>query len=1090
MEFHPTNPNLIYAATTGNSKFYKSIDNGQNWTNVTNGSGLPISGMNRGLVGVTPANSNVVYILFSANDDSFGGLYKSVNQGISFELQSENVPNIFGWDVDGSDEGGQGWYDLALAISPTDENIVFAGGVNCWWSNDGGQTFQLSSHWYGAQGNEYMHADQHMLRFDQNGTLYSGNDGGLYKTTNLGNSWEDISDGLQITQNYKIGISQTNPNLLLAGTQDNGTLRANNEFDWDAVRGGDGMECAIDPTDSERMYSELYYGDIAISTNGGDNWENIAPDSDGAWITPFQIDQNSPNRIVIGYDFVYESLNYGDTWENISIDFGGNLNVIELSLSDNNTIYVSREDNIYKTNDGGENWNNISSNLPSNNISDIAVNPQDNNKVWITCSEYAANEKVYYTEDGGDNWINISENLPNLPTNCVTYHSPSETVFVGTDIGVWYMDSTSTEWALFNQGMPNVIVNEIEINEEANLMYAATYGRGVWRTDLPVNVPPIAQFNYNLVSECSGGLQFENLSMNYDSLIWNFGDNNFSNNIAPQHFYANTGTYTITLIAFNYLGSDTISQTIELDFIEAPITEGSSNCTPSSFTFTANPSDENATINWYSDLSANQLIYQGESFETPVLNSTTSYFVNETQTGSIIIDGPENQNTLGDGSFHLGTDWEQVISCTSNTLLKSVYMYSEQSFSIDVILKSAEGEIIESTTVNLSQGENTVELNFNIPVGQNMTLGLQGDNEGLWRNNDVSQYPISIGNNIVISESTAGDDYYYYFYNWEVEELCSSNLVEIIAFVGSPEELSISIDNECMFNNITLLGSGNFDTFSWNNGIEGNEITVSEIGTYTLTAIDSNGCSAIQDIEISSINEFKINTGIQAFCQGTPAILQVSPGLANYEWSNGANSSMTEVTENGTYSINATDQNGCEYYDEITIGFNEVESITIESLDGNTVCRGSEFSLTASGGFSEYIWNNTYIGDIFTQLSNLTGIQTYSVTSMDQNGCNVGASIEIEIIDCTNVGEIEEQSILIYPNPNSGEFSIFHQAKNDKIKFIKIYDTRSRLIESRKVNYSNNKLTEQFQLSDNKKGIYFIKMIGDKGNYFQKIILN
>lgn len=1089
MEFHPTNPNLIYAATTGSSKFYKSTDNGLTWTNSSNSSGLPSSGMNRGLIGVTPSNPDVVYILYSANDDGFGGLYKSNNQGISFELQSEDVPNIFGWSANGGDEGGQGWYDLALAISPTNENIVFVGGVNCWWSNDGGQSFSISSHWQG-NGTEYVHADQHMLRFDQNGVLYSGNDGGIYKTENLGGLWQDISDGLQITQNYKIGISQTNPNLLLAGTQDNGTLRANDEFDWDAVRGGDGMECAVDPTNADIMYSELYYGDISISTNGGNNWNDISPDSDGAWVTPYKIDQNSPNRIVIGYDFVYESLNYGESWENISIDFNGNLSVVSLSLSDQNTIFVAREQNIYKTNNGGENWTNVSAGLPNNAISDIAIHPQNNNRVWVTFSQYTANEKIYYTEDGGENWINISENLPNLPANCIAYFNDNETIFIGTDIGVWYLDSTMTEWTVFNQGMPNVIVNEIEINESANLMYAATYGRGVWRTNLPVNVAPSAQFNYSLLSECSGGLQFENLSMNYDSLIWIFGDNTISSNSAPQHFYTNVGTYEISLIAYNHIGTDTVSQIVELDFIEAPVIENVDNCTPTSFTLTATPSDENSTISWYTDSLATELIFQGNTFVTPNLNSTTYYYAVENQAGSLFFDGPENQNSLGDGGFHFGTDWEQIISCSSNTLLKSVYMYSQVSFSIDIVLKSSDGTIIESITANLEAGENTIELNFNIPPGQNMTLGLDGDNEGLWRNNDVSDYPISVGNNIVINESTAGDDYYYYFYNWEIEEVCSSNITEVVALVGSPETLNISVNNDCLFNNVTLTGSGNFNEFSWDNGEIGDEITVSQTGTYTLTATDENGCIATQEVNVNSINQFVINSGQQVFCQGTPAILQVSPGLQNYEWSNGVNTSMTEVQESGIYSITASDQNGCEYFDEITIEFNDVESLNIESLDGSAICRGSEFSLSASGGSSQYIWNDSFMGDIFTQTSNITGIQTYTVTSLDQNGCNSSASIEIEIIDCTSINESEQQSILVYPNPNSGEFSVYHQSESDRIIRIKIYDTRSRLIESREVNYSNNSLSEKFRLSENDKGIYFIEMVGEKGNYFQKIILN
>jgi len=215
MEYNVSNPNTVYAVTTGTSKFYRSNDNGLTWDNMTNDVGLPNSGNNRGIIGVTEANSNVVYILYSSNDDGFGGLYKSIDGGYNFTLQSE-TPNILSWETDGGGEGGQGWYDLALTVSPTNENIIFTGGINIWKSTNGGQDWDISSHWYGGDGVEYAHADQHILRYNvDNGILYAGNDGGLYKSENDGENWTDISDDLQITQFYKIGISQTDYGLLL-----------------------------------------------------------------------------------------------------------------------------------------------------------------------------------------------------------------------------------------------------------------------------------------------------------------------------------------------------------------------------------------------------------------------------------------------------------------------------------------------------------------------------------------------------------------------------------------------------------------------------------------------------------------------------------------------------------------------------------------------------------------------------------------------------------------------------------------------------------------------------------------------------------
>ena len=172
MEFNTSNPNIIYGVTTGTSKFYRSNDNGISWENMTYEAGLPNSGNSRAVVAVTPANSNVVYILYSSGNGGFGGLYKSTDGGYNFTLQSDS-PNILSWEVNGSGTDGQGTYDLALAVSPINENIVFTGGINIWKSVNGGVNWDISSHWYGNGGTEYVHADQHMLKYNpSNGILY------------------------------------------------------------------------------------------------------------------------------------------------------------------------------------------------------------------------------------------------------------------------------------------------------------------------------------------------------------------------------------------------------------------------------------------------------------------------------------------------------------------------------------------------------------------------------------------------------------------------------------------------------------------------------------------------------------------------------------------------------------------------------------------------------------------------------------------------------------------------------------------------------------------------------------------------------
>jgi hypothetical protein len=124
------------------------------------------------VVSVTPADPNYVYILRSASDNSFGGVYRSTNSGTNFSLRS-NTPNIFGWDPDGTDAGGQGWYDIACGVSPTDKEEITCGGVNTWKSLDGGATWFLNTHWYGGALIMFMQI-VHAIEYVDGTTCYMG----------------------------------------------------------------------------------------------------------------------------------------------------------------------------------------------------------------------------------------------------------------------------------------------------------------------------------------------------------------------------------------------------------------------------------------------------------------------------------------------------------------------------------------------------------------------------------------------------------------------------------------------------------------------------------------------------------------------------------------------------------------------------------------------------------------------------------------------------------------------------------------------------------------------------------------------------
>jgi photosystem II stability/assembly factor-like uncharacterized protein len=481
LEFRPSAPATAYASRS-NGQVYRSTNTGDTWTLLSGG--IPTSG-SRVALGVTPANADYVYALYAASNGGFSALYRSTDSGTSWVSMS-TTPNLLGWDAGGGDVGGQGSYDLAVAVSQSNPDEVYVGGVNNWKSTDGGVNWSIISMWYGGVGPAAVHADQHDLSFvPGTTTLYAGNDGGIYRTVDGGTSWTWLGGGLRTTQFYKLGVSQTDAAVLIAGAQDNGT-KALSAGVWDDVIGGDGMECAVDFTNASIMYGSIYYGAFYKSINGGASFFPITGSisEQGAWVTPFAVHPTDPAILFAGYTNVWKSTDAGGTWGIVGALSGGRLDNLVIAPSNPDVIYLSDGATLIKTTNGGAGWSTITS-PTGNTITSLAIHPTNPDIIWLTASGYAAGAKVYVSTNGGSSWSNISGTLPNVPANTIVYENGSpDRLYVGTDIGVHYRDNTVSDWQDFNGGLPNVVVSELEIQYSAGKLRAATYGRGVWESDL------------------------------------------------------------------------------------------------------------------------------------------------------------------------------------------------------------------------------------------------------------------------------------------------------------------------------------------------------------------------------------------------------------------------------------------------------------------------------------------------------------------------------------------------------------------------------------------------------------------------------
>lgn len=507
IKFKPGDPSIVYAVKILTpAEFYRSSDTGDNWTQIT--SGVPSTGIgSRMVIGVSAANSSYVYLLqIKSSDNTYAGMLLSTDNGLNFSTQSTS-PNILGYNCDGSGTASQASYDLCLTIDPTDENTIYVGGLNNWKSTDAGATWNIKSHWVGSNFSSSSsancaastHADQHWYEWSPlNGNLYLGNDGGISYTSDGGTTWIEITGNLKINQVYKLGQGPNNVNQLIFGLQDNGCTATTDGSSFYTVSGGDGMECVIDYDNSNYCYDTYVTGIIRQSTTGPTgSFSPIAGEStngiteSGAWVTPYLLHKTVPTTMFGGYKNVWRCTSVRSTvsWEAISSGETSNCIDIDQSLADVDIIYAVRSNSIKRTDNANTAaasviWTACS--LPGGYTpTAIETHPTDANIVYATANYY-----VYKSTDKGITWTNISGNLPALYINCLTIDkNANEGLYIGNQTGVWYKNASMTNWILFSNGLALVDVRELEIYYDAttpanNRIKAATYGRGIWQSDL------------------------------------------------------------------------------------------------------------------------------------------------------------------------------------------------------------------------------------------------------------------------------------------------------------------------------------------------------------------------------------------------------------------------------------------------------------------------------------------------------------------------------------------------------------------------------------------------------------------------------
>ena len=494
---NPSNSNIIYAGVkengTLNGGLWKSTTNGINWLRVI-APPIPVANVKDIKVSFAPSNSQVVYVNASRNDNGMTlGVYKTTNDGASWQIITPGSP---------LDEfhGGQGGYNDALGVSPTDPNLVIAGGKHLIKSTDGGTSWSFIN----------VHADQHIVRFNRTGSsLLVGNDGGMQTSSDQGVTWANLINTAPITQFYSTTTPMTSSGVYTGGTQDNGTpISSDGGFTWFAGTSGDGAGSSIDPANNNLVFSFSWtYLDYSMyrwkSTDGmqtaaGFN-AGIPPNS--YWWGLVRHDRvPSVYYFTNSGPYIYSSASPYNGWTQMNATpFPFEVWGLDVSkFSGITAVYASLNASPPSATAklrvfDGSSWSERSSNLPVNvNVRGVSQHPVFSNTAYAYMEGFSSpGQKIYKTTNTGVNWVNITGNLPNAAFSGLVPHPTNSNIIVaGTNIGMFKTTNGGANWFTWTNGMPDATiisdltwVDSTAINGKFNVVIG-TFGRSMWTREI------------------------------------------------------------------------------------------------------------------------------------------------------------------------------------------------------------------------------------------------------------------------------------------------------------------------------------------------------------------------------------------------------------------------------------------------------------------------------------------------------------------------------------------------------------------------------------------------------------------------------
>jgi hypothetical protein len=463
--------------------------------------------------------------VYAASGTANGTLYKSIDGGATWPTSFAN-----------SFCNPQCFYDMAVAVDFTDPNKLFLGGSPTkvfQRSLDGGATFTTNS-----QTAVNLHVDTQAIAIAPSSpnTIYFGSDGGVWKTTDATATpivWTTLNrPGFYATQFQGIALHPLLRNYSLGGTQDNGTEYLVPDGSWIRTDGGDGGFAVIDKnatTQTDVVSYHTYFnssgsqiGFVRATTNaanGDQFWGSFmgcggvangincadavlfyAPMVGG----PNASDSSGSNTLYFGTDHLYRSANRGTTMTDISGPLGVRISAIAVAPQDDNVRLLGTTSGvIFRSVTAGASTTTSNINgpsMPARYIGRTAIDPSNVNVAFVAYNGFglASGQHIWKTSNllsGSPIWTAAGIGIPDVPVNAVVIDpANTQTLYAGTDIGVYRSTDGGASWTPFSNGLPRVAVFGMELQDKHRVLRISTHGKGMWEYDLG-NKKTIADFD-------------------------------------------------------------------------------------------------------------------------------------------------------------------------------------------------------------------------------------------------------------------------------------------------------------------------------------------------------------------------------------------------------------------------------------------------------------------------------------------------------------------------------------------------------------------------------------------------------------------